>query len=257
MKAGQTLSVLRGIPVALTLALLVSVSVSSVAAQSAGQALPTAEMLACAPRLASLDASAGRLVGAPDNLRKRLFRQGDTVLINVGASSEVAVGTQFFIRRHVTITTPALRDRLLQAALTTGWLRAVDVNETATLAVIERTCGDVHQDDHLAPFQWPAPVTAMASGAISHDDPATVLFGADGRGLLAAGQMFVIDQGTDQGLALGQRVTVFRPGVTPDAPVTELGEGVAVLTEATSATIHLRRAREPVQAGDSVAIQRP
>ena len=250
MTGGQVGEV-GAITVAVTLAL--SVPVSSVAEQPADQTLPSAELLACAPRLASLEAPAGHLVGAPDNLSKRLFRQGDTVLINVGASSEVAVGTQFFIRRRVAVTTPALRDRVLQAELTTGWLRAVDVNETATLAVIERTCGDVNQDDHLAPFQWPAPVTAMASGAISHDDPATVLFGADGRALLAAGQMFVIDQG----MALGQRVTVFRPGTTPDAPVTELGEGVTVLTEAASATIHLWGARESVTAGDSVAIQRP
>ncbi len=250
MKTGQTLG---GTTVALTIA----VSVLSVAAQPAGQGLPTAELLACAPRLATLEASAGRLVGAPDNLGRRLFRQGETVLIDVGASSDVAVGTQFFTQRRVAVTTPALRDRVLQADVTTGWLRAVEVNDTATLAVIERTCADVHQDDHLAPFQWPAPVTAMASGAISHDAPAMVLFGADGRSLLASGQMFVIDQGTDQGLAIGQRVTVFRPGATPDAPVTELGEGVAVLTEAASATIHLRRAREPVKAGDSVAIQRP
>ena len=184
MKGGQTLGVLAGITVALTLTL--AVSVLSVAAQSAGQALPTADMLACAPRLAALEASAGRLVGAPDNLRKRLFRQGDTVLINVGASSEVAVGTQFFTLRRVTITTPALRDRLLQADVTTGWLRAVEVHETATLAVIERTCADVYQDVLLAPFQWPPPVTAMASGAVSHDDPAMVLFGADGRALSAA-----------------------------------------------------------------------
>lgn len=250
MTGGQVGEV-GAITVAVTLAL--SVPVSSVAEQPADQTLPSAELLACAPRLASLEAPAGHLVGAPDNLSKRLFRQGDTVLSNVGASSEVAVGTQFFIRRRVAVTTPALRDRVLQAELTTGWLRAVDVNETATLAVIERTCGDVNQDDHLAPFQWPAPVTAMASGAISHDDPATVLFGADGRALLAAGQMFVIDQG----MALGQRVTVFRPGTTPDAPVTELGEGVTVLTEAASATIHLWGARESVTAGDSVAIQRP
>ncbi|MEE2965124.1 MAG: hypothetical protein VX427_13420 [Acidobacteriota bacterium] len=68
--------------------------------------------------------------------------------------------------------------------------------------------------------------------------------------------MFIIDQGTGQGPALGQRVAVFRPGATPDAPVTELGESVAVLTEAGSATIHLRRAHEPVKADDSVAIQR-
>ncbi len=165
----------------MTLAL--PVSVSSVAAQSAGQALPTADVLARAPRFAALAASTGRLVEARDNLRKRLFRQGGTVLINVGASSKAAVGTQFFTPRRVPVTTPALRDGVVHADVTTGWLRAVEVNETATLAVIERTCADVHQDDLLAPFQRPAAVTAMASGASSHDAPAMVLFGADWRAL--------------------------------------------------------------------------
>ena len=230
----------------------------SVAGQS-DRPLPSADGLACAPRLGSLDASpVGRLVGAPDNALQQLFKQGDAVLIDVGASSGVAVGTQFFMRRRVPVMAPALRDRGMLAELTTGWLRTVEVEEHAALAVIERTCADVQQDDQLAPFQWPAPVTPMATGAISYDDPATVLFGADGRSLSAAGQLFVIDQGTDHGLAIGQRVTIFRHGAAgPDGPVIELGEGIAVLAEATSATIHLSRSRQSVKTGDRVAMQRP
>lgn len=119
MKGGQTLG---GITVALDAGAASFGLVGG--AQSAGQALPTADVLARAPRFAVPAASTGRLVEARDNLRKRLFRQGSTVLINVGASSEAAVGTQFFTRRRVPVTTPAPRDRVVHADVTTGWLRA-------------------------------------------------------------------------------------------------------------------------------------
>jgi hypothetical protein len=235
------------------------VAVPPVGAQSQDLPPPPADVLACSPRLASLVApSAGRLVGAPDNPVKRLFRQADTVLIDVGASSDLAIGTQFFLRRRVSVTDPGIRQLGFQAEVTTGWVRIIQVNEHASLAVIERTCESVQRDDSLAPFQWPGAVTPMAPGAANYDEPATVLFGPDGRALSGTGQLLVIDQGADRDLAVGQRVTVFRfSSAGLDAPVTEVGEGVAVLTEATWATIHLSRTREPVKSGDKVAIQRP
>ena len=129
------------------------------------------------------------------------------------------------------------------------------MNEHASLAVIERTCASVQRDDSLAPFQWPGSVTPMATGAANYDEPATVLFGPDGRALSGTWQLLVIDQGADRDLAVGQRVTVFRQNVT--GPVTELGEGVTIVTADTWATVYLTSARESVESGDSVAIQRP
>ena len=227
-----------------------------VLAQSENRPLPADHLVACGPRLGALGPPPPeRLVGAPDNPVKQLFGQGDTVLLNVGTASDVAVGTQFFLRRRVSATDLAMRGLGFQPELTTGWLRTVTVEEHAALAIIERTCADVHKDDYLAPFQWPAPVTTMAAGAVSYDESAIVLFGQDGRALSAPGQQFVMNQGTDHGLALGQRVTVFRQNVT--GPVTELGEGVTIVTADTWATVYLTSARESVESGDSVAIQRP
>jgi hypothetical protein len=129
------------------------VAVPPVGAQSQDLPPPPADVLACSPRLASLVApSAGRLVGAPDNPVKRLFRQADTVLIDVGASSDLAIGTQFFLRRRVSVTDPGIRQLGFQAEVTTGWVRIIQVNEHASLAVIERTCESVQRDDSLAPF---------------------------------------------------------------------------------------------------------
>lgn len=84
--------VVGGVVLSATLA----VAVPPVGAQSQDLPPPPAGVLACGPRLAALVApSAGRLVGAPDNAVTRLFRQGDTVLVDVGASSDLAIGTHF------------------------------------------------------------------------------------------------------------------------------------------------------------------
>ena len=191
--------VVGGVVLSATLA----VAVPPVGAQSQDLPPPPAGVLACGPPLAALVApSAGRLVGAPDNAVTRLFRQGDTVLVDVGASSDLAIGTQFLLRRRVAVTEPEIRQLGFQAEVTTGWVRIVQLNEHASLAVIERTCASVQRDDSLAPFQWPGSVTPMATGTANYDEPATMLFGAAGRALSGTGQLLVIDRGADRDLAV-------------------------------------------------------
>ena len=95
------------------------------------------------------------------------------------------------------------------------------------------------------------------AGAVSYDDPGTVLFGPDGREMSGTGQLVVIDQGADRQIAAGQRLTIFRaPTRGPQDPVTQIGEAVAMLVAPTSATVQLIQTREPVMSGDLVAIHR-
>ncbi len=226
-------------------------------AQPVSAPMATAEALACAPRLASRDvAPPGRVVGAPDTATRRLFRPGDTVVLSVGRAEGVSVGTQFFTRRVEAPLHPELRAQGVRNLHTSGWLHAVDIDEHSALALVERVCSEVRQGDRLAPFQWPAAITTVLSGSVDYEAPATVLFGANGRTLGATGQLFVIDQGTDQQIARGQRLTIFRTGAKPEDPVAEIGPAVVVLVEASSSTIELIDIRQPVMTGDLVAVHR-
>ncbi len=130
------------------------------------------------------------------------------------------------------------------------------IDEHSALALVERVCSEVRQGDRLGPFQWPAAITTVLSGSVDYEAPATVLFGANGRTLGATGQLFVIDQGTDQQIARGQRLTIFRTGAKPEDPVAEIGPAVVVLVEASSSTIELIDIRQPVMTGDLVAVHR-
>ena len=226
--------------------------------RTAFPALAPPGALACAPRLARDDsASAGLVVGAPDVPLRELFGPGDGVLLSVGRAEGVSVGTQFFTRRAEAPVDPALRARGIRLLRTSGWLRAVEVDEHAALAVVEHTCIEVRRGDRLAPFQWPAAVSMAQAGRVGYNDPATVLFGRDGRAMSATGQFLVIDQGADRQIIAGQRLTIFRASTrSPEDPVTQLGEAVAMLVAPTSATVQLIQTREPVRSGDLVAIHR-
>ncbi len=229
-----------------------------VSAQTAFPPLATPDALACAPRLAPSESTpVGVVLGAPDVPLRELFAQGDAVLLNVGRADGVSVGAQFFTRRSEAPVDPAWRARGIRVLRTSGWLRAVEVDEHAALAVVERTCTEVRRGDQLTPLQWPAAVSMGPAGTVGYDDPATVLFGGGGRSMLGPGQFLVIDQGADRQIVPGQRLTIFRASPRgPQDPVTQLGEGVAMLVAATSATVQVIRTREPILIGDLVGAHR-
>ena len=236
---------------------LVALSVP-ISAQTLDSYLATPEVLACAPRLAP-DASgpAGVVLGAPDLPLRVLFGQGDAVLLTPGSAEGVSVGTQFFTRRGEALSDPESRSPGIRELLTSGWLRVVEVDEHSALAVVEHSCTEIRRGDQLAPLQWPVAISIAPVGTFDYDDPATVLFGPEGRSLLGPGQFLVIDQGADRQLVPGQRLTIFRVSPrSPEDPVTRLGEAVAVLVASTSATVQLIQTREPIRIGDLVAIHR-
>jgi len=226
-------------------------------AQTAFQQV-TPEDLACAPRLATDEsAPAGRVLGAPDVPLRTLFGPGDAVLLDLGSADGVSVGAQFFTRRGDAPSGPEPPIPVMRVVLTSGWLRVVEVDEHSALAVIERICTEVRRGDQLAPLQWPAAVSLAPAGTFDYDDPATVLFGPEGRTMLGTGQFLVIDQGADRQIVPGQRLTIFRASPRgPQDPVTRLGEAFAVLVESTSATVQVIETREPIRLGDLVAVHR-
>jgi hypothetical protein len=71
-----------------------------------------------------------------------------------------------------------------------------------------------------------------------------------------ARQMMVIDHGIMQGVARGQRLTIFRRLPGDPASTLMLGDGVIVAVRADSATIRIERAKDAIAVGDLVAIHR-
>ncbi len=226
--------------------------------------LAEAEELACAPRLAAgRPLSPFTLVGSQEGYLKNLLGPGDSLVIGAGTDQGLAVGQQYFVRRTFI---PRYSDRSdSQAPLglkTAGWIRIVATQRMAAVATVVHACAGFELGDHLDPFELPLVPPLGPSGeadyadATAVPDPATVLFGADGASIVGTTEFLVIDRGTNQGMTLGQRVTIFREGDGPTGPVTEIAEAAIVLLSPDSATAQVLRIRDIIYAGDLVAVQR-
>ena len=94
------------------------------------------------------------------------------------------------------------------------------------------------------------------SGDADYVDPSTVLFCVDDASIVGTTQFLVIDRGTNQGMTLDQRLTIFSEGAGPTSPLTEIAKAAIVLLSPDSATARVLRIRDIVYAGDLVAVQR-
>jgi hypothetical protein len=70
-------------------------------------------------------------------------------------------------------------------------------------------------------------------------------------------RLMVIDQGNDNGMHVGQRLTLFRPPRGGPRGPAVIGDAVVVAIRMDSATIRVQHATDVIAMGDSAAPQRP
>ena len=211
--------------------------------------------IACAPRLASPTGDRSvTVVGSQEGTAKSYFDVTDTLIISGGRADGVDVGQEYFVRRLV--SPRRLIQRTGTVLHTAGWVRIVATEREASVAQVVGVCGSLQHGDFLERFQWPAPFTVGAPGEPDYDHPGTIMFGLDGRSLLAEHDYFVLSLGEAHGLAAGQRLTVFRHTLGGLRAVTELGEAIAVAVETDSTTARIIHLRDIVEIGDLIAPQR-
>ena len=90
-----------------------------------------------------------------------------------------------------------------------------------------------------------APDGELDFTALSH-----VLGGSEHRDMGGAGDLMMIDRGTDQGVAPGARFAVYRDVKVGGLPLASVGEAVVISTGKTNSVVRLTRTRDVVQVGD-------
>ena len=103
------------------------------------------------------------------------------------------------------------------------------------------------------PIVTPARADAPAAQRSNY---ARILFGADRRESLARGDFFVIDHGSDHGVAAGARFVVNHDKQWAGNFLYEIGEAVAVDVKPDTATLQVTLSRSALRAGDYVAIRK-
>jgi len=246
------------------LAAFVASRAPAAAAQPAVPALsPIETAVACAPP-PSLDGpphDALRVIGTQDAMPRTVFGGRDLIVIGGGEKAGVRLGQPFFVRR-------ANRFGMMYGAgggggrgvHTLGWLHVVAVNESTAIAQVDHLCDAIIAMDYLEPFAAPAVPpgleTADATGDPDFGALGRVIAGDLQRATVGSGDFALIDRGTEQGVAPGQRLAVYRDLRVGGLPLTSIGEAVVVSTSASTALARITRARDAVRSGDYVAPRR-
>ena len=216
--------------------------------------LGTKAVIACAPRLSTTPPDTSlTIVGSQEGTAKDYYGPSDTLVIGGGHAQGVDVGQEYFVRRVVSLGQLGAGTPLVLH--TAGWIRIVDAERDAAIVSVVRACDALQRGDFLEVAKWPAEAPLAPPGAPDYDHPGVILFGLDGRRLIATHQHFVLNLGTMHGIVPGQRLTIFRNTLGGQRAITELGEAVAVVVDAESATARLMRVRDVVEVGDLVAPQ--
>jgi hypothetical protein len=219
---------------------------------------PDVLALGCAPRLAfDLPDQSLRVTGGQDSVVRRAYAPGDLVTINGGVENGIEVGQEYFVRRLQTEANQRPSRATPGAIRTAGWLKVYAVDKEWSLATIVHACDSVDVHDYLEPFVMPVvPAPSTENVKPQRDNYARILFGADFRRSFGKGDFFIIDHGSDHGVAAGDRFVIYRDKKMAENFLYDLGEAVVVEVNPDRSTLQATVSRDAFKAGDYAAIRK-
>jgi hypothetical protein len=207
----------------------------------------------CGPaKPGALPESLGTISSGRYETQGGLYTTGAELVIDGGLHEGLEVGLNLVVRRDYLVRGTASADAVGEHSA--GLLQIVSAGERSSVAVVVYACDEFRKGDFLASFK-PEPIRdADPPGIPAYYDASRILFADEGQTLGAPRRLMVIDKGTDDGIHVGQRFTLFRPkrGTTkPDI----VGDAIVVAVRTDSATIRVGRVTDAIEAGDWAAPQ--
>jgi len=217
---------------------------------------PLETVLACAipPSTDPPPADALRVAGAQDTAPRLLYGPHDLIVIDGGASRNMKLGEQYFVRR--TDWFGPVGSSQPRTVRTAGWVKIVAVNDTTSIAAVEHSCTGMLRGDYLEPFVAPAVPANInrvdTSGDLDFNNLGRVGFGERLRTNAGIGEFMLIDRGADEGAEPGSRFAVYRDLHQPGLPLAAVGEAIVVSASPSLAVIRIVSAHDSVVRGDYV-----
>jgi hypothetical protein len=245
--------------------MLTALGVSGVNAwsQNTEPAMTPAQIAAaCAPPAVQTGTPhALRIVSSQDTVPRTVYGPRDLLIVNGGTDAGIQLGSAFYVRRSsgtgAVYGMPADSD-----VITDGWIRIVAVNDSSSIARIERSCGAVFSGDYLEPFEAP-PVVTVADSPFDPDfsSLARVVGGANGHTVVGINELMVIDRGSEDGVQPGARFAIYRDMTAGDpllaapsgTPLAAIGEAVVLNAAGKRSVVRVVRARDAILSGDYAA----
>ena len=205
-----------------------------------------------------------------------ILADGDTIYFNGGSNSGLKTGDRLVVTKVVTkgfyhpddlSRRQVLGDVLQQE----GIIRTTTVYPDSSVAVIEHALDGIYEGDYALPFTEPANIVAnlrkeIGSPVALQTPLAKVIYLREDRSVAGAGDMVLIDQGTRDGLKVGDILITARQRPLDSSTMTGnekadnakpstnyyLGQMMVVHIGEATATCRILRAKEEVFIGDIV-----
>jgi hypothetical protein len=199
-----------------------------------------------------------RILSAEDGSDKILLTDGDRFLAGPGGGLREG---QMFLIVEVGPSLPAAGSKTGRGPVgfRRGRARVVRIDGDRFTARIEKACGPIRAGDVLFPFVEKPDVMGKdlgAGGTLQGGDVLTgrILFLDNELGQMGTNEHALIDIGSEQGLVVGQQMSVFSVPAK-GASARSLGNAVVVDAGRTTATIKILSALDAIRAGDLVQIK--
>lgn len=182
-----------------------------------------------------------------------LYAKGDELVVDGGSLNGLEVGRNVVVRRTYRIDWDP---RTEIGEHTAGLVQIISVDEHTSVAIVIYACDEILPGDRLASFK-PEPLRNPAPPATpDYRNAARILFPDIGHMLGAPRRLMVIDRGTESGVRVGQRVTLFRRRLSGGNAPSVVGDALVVAVRPDSATIRVERVTDAVFFGDLAALHR-
>lgn len=203
------------------------------------------------------------VIGSEQGAAKVSLVERDILYLNKGSNAGVRAGDVYTLN-HVAyeVRHPASGRKLGYKVDVTGWARVILVEEHTATLVVEQSCADIHAGDYLKPYERVSvPLAVRRQPADRMTPPSGKIQGyivdiaADAM-IAGAGHLLSIDLGSEDGLAPGNMLTVYRI-VYPSVPTTRnvLGEIAVLAVRDKTATAKVLSSNDAISAGDQVEVR--
>jgi hypothetical protein len=198
------------------------------------------------------------LIRAGHNPEGRIsLAAGDVAVLSGGTPDGLSAGQRYLVRRlRAGDKSQGNEIDAYGSVRTAGWLTVTAVDEHSALGKIDFSCDSIEPGDYLETFVEAALPERFADLAEPRfADRGRVLFGTDRRANLGDGDLFSVDRGREQGIALGDRFAIYRDR-HDGAPLIHIADAVVLeLSEKTSKAV-LVMVRDAVNSGDLAFLRR-
>lgn len=192
-----------------------------------------------------------RVMSAERQHEKILLSDDDIVYINGGKNDGLEIGQLFFL-----VEVLAKVDGYGYLACKRGRVRLINCEPERSVGRIEKSCGHVMVGNFLFPYEEKEgllgrdlgfePYGTMGRGPIGH-----IIFQENDFVQVASGHWAIIDLGKEDGLEVGQQLTIYKR-VSSKAPREAIANAIVIDVSRKAATIRILSAKDAIFKGYEV-----